>query len=102
MVRTQPNARIELAATVVVITAAGFFRVTPVEWAILATVMFGVLALEAVNTAIEATIDLVSPDHHPLAGIAKDAAAGALIVAVVGSIAVAAAIFCPRLVAFLR
>ena len=102
VVRTQPNARIELAAIVVVIAAAGFFRVTAVEWAILVAVMFGVLALEAVNTAVEATIDLVSPDYHPLAGVAKDAAAGALIVAVVGSIAVAAAIFGPRLLALLR
>ncbi|MCB0183781.1 MAG: diacylglycerol kinase family protein, partial [Caldilineaceae bacterium] len=52
---------------------------------------------ESVNTAIEAAIDLVSPGYHPLAKIAKDAAAGALLIAVLGSILIAAIIFLPRL-----
>jgi diacylglycerol kinase (ATP) len=56
-----------------------------------------VLALEAVNTAVEAVVDLVSPHYHPLAKIAKDTAAGALVFAVLGSILVAASIFGPRL-----
>ena len=60
-----------------------------------------ILALEAVNTAIEAVVDLVSPQFHPLAKTAKDAAAGALVFAVCGSIFVAAAIFGPRLLALL-
>ena len=68
-----------------------------VEWALLGLVVAMVLALEAVNTAVEAVVDLVSPDYHPLAKIAKDAAAGAMIFAVLGSIAVAATIFGPRL-----
>lgn len=99
--RTQPNAWIELAALIVVIGAAWGFRVSAVEWAVLGLAIFVVLALEAVNTAVEATIDLVSPGYHPLAKIAKDTAAGALIWAVLGSIFVAAAIFGPRLLALL-
>jgi diacylglycerol kinase (ATP) len=55
------------------------------------------LALEAVNTAVEAVVDLVAPHYHPLAKIAKDAAAGALVFAVLGSIGVAVAILGPRL-----
>ena len=100
-IRTQPNAWIELAALIVVVGAGIWFRVSVVEWAVLGATMCGVVALEAVNTAIEAVVDLVSPEYHPLAGIAKDAAAGAMIIAVIGSIVVAAAIFGPRLYALL-
>jgi diacylglycerol kinase len=97
VLRTQPNAWIELAALVVVGGFAFYFQVSAVEWAILSVCMFGVLALEAVNTSVEAIIDLISPHYHPLAKTAKDAAAGALIFAVLGSLCVALAIFGPRL-----
>lgn len=97
--RTQPNAWIELAAVAVVTVAGVGFRIRPLEWALLALTFGAVLALEAVNTALEAVVDLVSPDHHPLAGLAKDAAAGALVFIVLGSIGVAVAIFGPRIVA---
>ena len=99
--RTQPNAWIELTAICVVCIAGFWFALTPVEWTILALTFFGILALEAINTAIEAVVDLVSPDYHPLAKIAKDTAAGALIFGVLGSIFVAAAIFVPRIWALL-
>ncbi len=96
-IRTQPNARIEVAALIVVMVAGLFFGVSPLEWALLALTIFVVLALECVNTAIEAVVDLVSPTYHPLAGIAKDAAAGGMVFAVIASLCVAAAIFGPRL-----
>lgn len=99
VVRTQPNAWIELAALVVVAAAGLYFQVSPIEWAVLAICIFGVLALEAVNTSVEAVIDLVSPHYHPLAKIAKDAAAGALVFGVLGSLCVAAAVFGPRILA---
>ena len=97
--RTQANAWIELVA-ILVVSAAGFwFGLRPVEWAVLALTFGAVLAMEAVNTAVEAVVDLVSPEHHPLAGLAKDAAAGALVFIVLGSLGVAVAIFGPRIVA---
>ncbi len=95
--RTQPNAWIEIAAMVVVVAAAWWFHVTAVEWAILILTFALILALEAVNTAIEAVVDLVSPQYHPLAKIAKDTAAGGLVFAVLGSLCVAAFIFGPHL-----
>jgi diacylglycerol kinase (ATP) len=55
--------------------------------------------LEAINTSVEASIDLVSPHYHPLAKIAKDTAAGALVFAVLGSLVVATVVFGPRIVA---
>ncbi len=95
--RSQPNAWIEVTAILVVTVAGWWFTVARWEWVALLLIFSLILALEAVNTAIEATVDLVSPEYHPLAKIAKDAAAGALVFAVVGSILVAAIIFGPRL-----
>jgi diacylglycerol kinase len=99
VVRTQPNAWIELSALIVVVAAAWYFQVTGIEWAILAVCVFGVLSLEAINTSVEAIIDLVSPHYHPLAKIAKDTAAGALALAVLGSLVVASVVFGPRVLA---
>lgn len=95
-VRTQPNAWIELAALLVVGATAWYFRVSALEWGLLGFTIFMVLALECVNTAVEAVVDLVSPNYHPLAGLAKDAAAGGMVFAVLGSLCVAAGIFAPR------
>jgi diacylglycerol kinase len=97
ILRTQPNAWIELAACVVAGVAGWWFAISAVEWAVLGLTFFAVLALEAVNTAVEALVDLVSPQYHPLAKIAKDTAAGAMIFIVLGSMVVALAIFGPRL-----
>ena len=95
--RTQRNAWIELAAAAVVCVAGIWLGIEPVEWAILGLTVCTILALEAVNSAIEAVVDLVSPDYHELARTAKDAAAGAMVFAVIGSLLVAVAIFGPRL-----
>ncbi len=100
--RTQPNAKIEVVALSAVLLTGWWLQIAAAEWAILGLTVFVILALEAVNTAIEAVVDLVSPQFHPLAKTAKDAAAGALVFAVCGSIFVAAAIFGPRLLALLQ
>lgn len=95
--RTQPNAWIELCAVLVVCLTGWWVHLTWLEWGILGITFFLVLALESLNTAIEAVVDLVSPDYHPLAKVAKDTAAGAMVFVVLGSICVALAIFSPRL-----
>lgn len=95
--RTQPNAWIELTAVLFVTVVGAWFGIARWEWALLVLIFSLILALEAVNTAVEAVVDLVSPDYHPLAKVAKDAAAGALVFAVVGSIVIAGIIFGPRL-----
>ncbi len=96
-IRSQPNAWIELTAIFVVTIAGWWFAVARWEWVALILIFSLILALEAVNTAVEAAIDLVAPEYHPLAKIAKDAAAGALVFAVLGSVIIAALIFGPRL-----
>jgi diacylglycerol kinase (ATP) len=100
-IRTQRNIWIELTATVVVVAAGLWLRIEPLAWAVLAVTIATILALEAINSAIEALVDLVSPDYHELARTAKDCAAGAMIFAVLGSLGVAVAIFGPPLLRLL-
>jgi diacylglycerol kinase (ATP) len=59
--------------------------VTPLEFAMLSLSIFFVLFAELLNTSVEAIVDLVSPEFHPLAKIAKDTAAGAVLVAACGA-----------------
>ena len=72
-------------AAVAVLLAALFLRVQPLEFALLALSILFVLFAELMNTAVEAVVDLVSPGFHPLAKIAKDTAAGAVLVAACGA-----------------
>lgn len=95
--RTQPNVWIELTAVAVVTATGLWFGIAGIEWALLVLTFGAILALEAMNTAVETVVDLVSPRYNPLAKIAKDTAAGALLLAVISSVGVAAFIFGPRL-----
>jgi len=97
MLRTQPNARFHLAASVVVAGAGFWLEISRMEWIAVVVCMALVLALEAVNTALEYLTDLVSPEYHPLAGKAKDAAAGAVLVAAIAAAVVGGLIFLPKL-----
>ncbi|HNM27672.1 MAG TPA: diacylglycerol kinase family protein, partial [Saprospiraceae bacterium] len=84
--RSQVNARIHLAAVVVVAGAGIYFHISAMEWVALVLCMSGVIALEALNTALEYLTDLVSPDPHPLAGKAKDVAAAAVLIMALGAV----------------
>jgi diacylglycerol kinase len=72
------------------------------EWVALVICIVLVLALEAVNTALEYLTDLVSPEYHPLAGKAKDVAAAAVLIAAIGAVWVGILIFMPYLSALFQ
>lgn len=74
----EPNFRIEVIVGVLAVFLALWLKVSPVPILVMAAL---VLALEILNSAIEALVDLASPDIHPLAKLAKDAAAGAVFLA---------------------
>lgn len=95
--RTQRNARIHLAAAVIVIGLGVWLRIGRVEWAVLAFTIALVLILEGLNTAIEGAIDLAMPRLHPTAKHAKDLAAGMVLVAAMASIVVGVLILGPPL-----
>jgi diacylglycerol kinase (ATP) len=77
--------RSHFIASLAVLLAALFLRVSPVEFALLALSILFVLFAELLNTAVEAVVDLVSPGFHPLAKTAKDTAAGAVLIAACGA-----------------
>jgi diacylglycerol kinase (ATP) len=97
LLRSQHNARIHAVATILVVAAAALFGFSPAEWALIALAIVCVWAAEALNTSIEFLVDLASPDRHPLAAKAKDVAAGAVLVAAIGSLIVGALVFGPHI-----
>lgn len=86
--RTERNFRIHLVAAILVIVWALILKVPTFNFALLLIVIALVFCAELLNTAIEAVIDLVSPEWHPLAKVAKDTAAGAVLVSAVFAVAV--------------
>ncbi len=73
--------RFHLTAAIVVIVLAVWLRVALQEWLWLLAAITGVWVSELFNSAVERTVDLFSPNVHPLAKAAKDTAAGAVLVA---------------------
>jgi diacylglycerol kinase len=88
--RTQRNLRVQVVCGIIAIAVFAALHVSLVALSVIALVITLVLALEVLNTAVEALVDLISPQIHPLAKAAKDAAAGAVLVAALGSLAVGA------------
>lgn len=99
LLRSQRNARIHLVLAIAAILLALWLNISTVEWAVLSLTIGLVFLAEAFNTAIESTIDLLSPDVHPLAKIAKDTAAGGVLLAAVTALVVGAFLFLPPLLA---
>lgn len=95
-VRFERNLRIELAIGAAAVGAALALDAPLVPIVIMAT---AVVSLEVLNTAVEAVVDLHAPTPHPLARRAKDAAAGAVLVAAVGAVLVGLLVLGPPLAA---
>ena len=97
LVRRERNAWIHCTAIVVVTLAGLHFGITPTEWCIVMVCFGMVLAAEGFNTAIERIVDLVSPEHHPIAGDVKDIAAGAVLICAIATAIIGGIIFLPYL-----
>ncbi|MDF1499172.1 MAG: diacylglycerol kinase family protein [Anaerolineales bacterium] len=100
VLRTQRNAWIHLVATLAVIIAGLILRIKTVEWAILAVAIGLVWTAEFVNTALEAVVDLASPEMHPLARVGKDVGAAAVLISALLAVVVGLLILGPALVEF--
>ncbi len=90
--KSENNAKIHLVAMVIVVGFGFWIGLSESEWLAITLTIGGVMAMEAVNTAIEALVDLVSPAFHPLAKKAKDVAAGAVLILAIMAIVVAGVI----------
>lgn len=98
---TQPNFKIHFTLALLALVAGLVLQITFIEMTILVlTIVFG-LGVEMVNTSIESMTDLITTEYKEEAKIAKDVAAGMMLVAAVGAVIVACLIFLPRLISLI-
>jgi len=97
VLRTQRNALVEIALALLAIVAAIFFRVSAVEWAVLALAIGMVFSAEMINTVAELAVDVLVSRHDRRAKTAKDVGAGAVLVSAMAAVAVGIAVFGPRI-----
>ncbi len=94
-VRTQPNFRVHVVISTLVVLLSSYLQITHLEWAIiLFTIVLG-LSAELINTSLESMTDLITKEWREEAKIAKDVAAGMMLTVSFGAIAVAGFIFWP-------
>jgi diacylglycerol kinase len=95
--RTQRNARVHLVAAILAVALGIYLHLSTVEFALIFMVIAGVFVTEMLNTVLEICVDLASPEYHPQAKIAKDVAAGAVLLSAMLAVVVALLIFGPPL-----
>jgi len=97
VLRSQHNAWIHGLFSVVVLGLGLWLKIELTEWAILILTIMVVWMAEFFNTALEAIVDMVSPDFHPIAKVAKDVAAATVLVGAIGAVLVGLLILGPPL-----
>ncbi|HEX7541360.1 MAG TPA: diacylglycerol kinase family protein [Anaerolineales bacterium] len=97
VIRTQHNAWLHALVTTMVVLVAYWLRLPLHDWALLLLTIAQVWTAEFINTALEAVVDLASPQHHPLAKVGKDVGAAAVLIAALTSILVGLLILGPPL-----
>ncbi len=100
-IKKERNMKIHCLAIIGVTLAGTLFQITAAEWCICLLLFALVAGLELVNTAVEAVVDLVTEERKPLAKIAKDTAAGAVLFAALISVMIGCIIFLPYLLELL-
>lgn len=96
-VRTQRNARVHLTIAATAIALGLWLGIAPVEWAMVFVAITGVFVAEMFNTVAEACVDLATQEFHPLARVAKDVAAGAVLANAILSVVIGLFVFLPHL-----
>lgn len=96
-VRTQRNMRIDMVAALLVLTACFFTGLSKIEILIITISIAMVISAELLNTAIECTVDMSANYYHPLAKIAKNVAAGGVLVTAINAVLVGYIIFGDKL-----
>ncbi len=97
LLKSQRNARIHVALGAAACGLAIWLHISRAEWSVLILTIASVLILEGLNTTVESAVDLASPEIHPLAKIAKDVAAGMVLIAAIASVIVGLIILAPPL-----
>ena len=97
VIRTQRNAWIHVVIATFVFLLSLWLRLDARDWAVIILATAMVFTAEFLNTAIEAVVDLASPQKHPLAKVGKDVGAGAVLIAAVAAVLIGALILGPPL-----
>lgn len=97
MLCSQHNSRVHVAATGMVVLAGLLLHLKANEWCWITLAVISVWSAEALNTAVEFLTDVASPEFHPLAGKAKDVAAGAVLISAIGAVIIGLLVFGPKL-----
>ncbi len=96
------SAVVYVIAAIIGITGAWMLQMSPMEWLVILFVLLTTLAVELLNTAIEAICDLVSPEYNPLVKIAKDCGSGATFVLSVVGIVVGLIMYVPKIIEWIE
>jgi len=97
VLKTQNNAWIHSLAALAVLVLGLWLQLPARDWAVLILTIVMVFTAEFINTAIEAIVDLASPDEHPLAKVGKDVGAGAVLIAALSAVLIGLLILGPPL-----
>lgn len=97
VLRTQHNAWLHAIATVIIVALGLWLKLPRRDWAVLILTFMAVWMAEFMNTALEAVVDMSMPDPHPLAKVAKDVAAAAVLVGACGAILIGLLLLGPPL-----
>ena len=98
--KTEPNLKFHFLAALVVILLGWFFLISTLEWIIVITMMGLVISLELTNTAIEAMVNYLIPNIHPVAKKVKDISAGAVLIASITALIIGLLVFLPYITPF--
>jgi diacylglycerol kinase len=96
--KTQPNFRVHCVCACGAIGLGIWLHLSVAEWVIITLTIAWVLLTEMVNTAIESMVDLITTEYRAEAKIAKDIAAGAVLLGAIGAIVIASLIFLPKII----
>jgi len=96
--RNEQNLAVDVGISLLVLIAGVIFKLEKSEWLVVIFTIGAVISLELVNTAIEAVVDLVTEEYHPLAKVAKDTSAAAVFVIAVIAAIVGIVIFLPKVI----
>lgn len=101
-IKEETHFRLQVLVSVITIVVGVVVGLSRMEWLLVVVCIILVLTLEAVNTAMEHLCNVVQPDYHPGIKRVKDVAAGAVLIAAVGSCVVGCFIFLPKLSALFQ
>jgi diacylglycerol kinase len=92
-IKSQPNFRVHLFLSLLVVFLGFYFSITQTEWAIIVfTIILGLTA-ELINTALESMTDLITKEWRQEAKIAKDVSAGMMLTTAIGAVVIAIIVF---------